>query len=133
MATGKRVWTSETFIEGDATPTFTTLSGTTEELSSTVDMATNGYDLVHIWPDVNFDATPTDDVWFRLYSSSDGGTDWDDVAFYEQLLDSATDPQQILVVLKDPPPTWRAGFQQTGSTDSHDVRCSYKASNWSIA
>ena len=133
MAAINRTWTSQTWIEGDGTPTWTTLSGTTEEYSSSVDLGTNGYDLIYIWPEVDFDATPTDDVDVKLYSSPDGGTSWDDTPFYTMRIDKGTDPNQLPIKLKDPPPDIRVGMVQTGSTDSHNVRCSYKASRWTSA
>jgi len=132
MATINRTWTAQTFIEATST-TWTTLSGVTEELSSAVDLATNGYDLIEIWPEVDFDATPTDDVDVNLYSSADGGTTWDNTPFYTMRIDKGTDPNQVLISLKDPPPDIIVGMVQTGSTDSHNVRCSYKASRWTSA
>jgi hypothetical protein len=133
MATGKRVWTAEAWINAAGAGSFDTLSGTTEEYTSTVDLATNGYDLVTFWCDLNFDATPTDDMDVKVYSSPDGGTDWDDIPIYTIRVDSATDPAQFAITIQNPPPTLRLGFVQTGSTDTHDFRCSYKAANWDIS
>lgn len=127
-----RTWTSDTYIEATSS-TFTTLSGTTEEFSSTVDLGTNGYDLIYLWPEIDFDVTPTDDVTINVYSSHDGGTNWDDIPIYSITVDSGTDPSLLAIKIQNPPPTIRVGFVQTGTTDSHDVRCSYKASRWDNA
>ena len=132
MATGKRVWTSQAWIEGDGTPTWTTLSGTTEEYSSTVDLATNGYDLIALWPEVDFDLNPTDDVEFKVYSSMDGGTTWTNIPGYSFTIKNTLDPSRIAVEILNPAPHIRVGFVQTGSTNTHDVRCSYKAARWDI-
>jgi len=132
MAIAKRVWTPQIWIEGDGTPTFTTLSGVTEEYSSTVDLETNGYDLLVLWPEVDFDPLPTDSVEFRVYSSPDAGVSWTNIPAYSIPIDNATDPSQLEIEIVNPPPHIRVGFVQTGSTDSHDVRCSYKASRWDI-
>jgi len=133
MATGKRVWTSETWINAAGSGSFDTLAGTTEEYTSAVDLATNGYDVVTFWPDINFDGTPTDDIDINVYSSPDGGTDWDDIPIYTIRVDSAIDPAQLAITIVNPPPTLRVGFVQTGATDTHDFRCSYKAANWDIS
>jgi len=132
MATINRVWTALAWIIGSAS-TWTTLSGTTEVYSSDIDLATNGYDIIDIWPEVNFDATPTDDVDVKLHSSNDSGTTWDDTPFYTMRIDKGTDPNQILIHLKDPPSYIRAGMVQTGSTDSHDVKMSWSAARWTSA
>jgi len=132
MAIAKRVWTAQTWIEGDGTPTYTTLSGVTEEYSSTVDLETNGYDLLVLWPEVDFDLTPTDNVEFRVYSSPDAGVSWTNIPAYPITIDNATDTSRLEIEIVNPPPHIRVGFVQTGSTDSHDVRCSYKASRWDI-
>ena len=61
MATISKAWTSSSQIIGTGDG-WVTLSGTTESLSSNVDLQTNGYEGAHIIVEVNFDATPTDDV-----------------------------------------------------------------------
>ena len=132
MATINRTWLAQTFIEATSS-TWTTLSGITEEYSADVDLDTNGYDRICIWPEVDFDATPTDDVDVKVYSSPDDGTSWDDTPFYTVRIDNGTDPSQLLIDLKDPPPYIRVGFVQTGSTNSHNVRCSFKAARWTSA
>jgi hypothetical protein len=132
MATGKRVYGIQTWIEGDASPTWTTLSGTTEEYSQTIDNTSNGYDVLHLFPEVDFDNSPTDNVWFSVYGSPDG-TNWNDVADYKFLIDKGTDPCQVGFAIPDPPPYTRVGFKQSGSTDSHNVRCSYVGSRWDVS
>lgn len=131
MATIKKVWTAQTWIVGDATPTWVTLSGVIESYSAAIDLATNGYSQIVFWPEVDFDATPTDDVEFKIYTSADGGTTFTNIALSPLTISKNLDPSNLEVVIENPPPTLRVGFVQTGSTDSHNVRCSYKAANWS--
>lgn len=132
MATGKRTYGSQVWIEGDGTPTWTTLSGTTEEFTSAIDNTNNGYDMLILFPEVDFDATPTDDVEFAVYGSPDG-TDYDDLPLHKITIKNTTDPCQLAVTIMDPPPYIKASFTQTGATDSHNVRCSYVGSRWDVS
>ncbi len=60
MATIKKNWASQSQIEG-VSDAYTTLSGTTEEYSSDVDLETNGYEGAHVTVEIDYDATPTDE------------------------------------------------------------------------
>lgn len=131
MATISKNWGAETFIEGSATPTWTTLSGTTEEFSSDVDLETNGYEGAHVFVEVDFDLTPTDNVKVKVYGSSDG-INYDDTPLYEFTIDKGTDPHQVSFIVKDLL-HFRLGFQQDGATDSHNVRAWYQAWGWASA
>ena len=125
-----RSLSSQVWIEGGA-GSWTTLSGTTEEYSSGVDFATVGKEGAHVIVEVDFDSTPTDDVKVKLYGSLDG-TDWDDTPMAEQTIDKGTDPNQVSFIVRDVA-YFRLGFQQTGATDSHNVRAAYKDWDWNSA
>ena len=126
MAEGRN-FASQAWIEGGAAA-WTTLSGTTEEFSSDVDLVTSGYEGANVMVEVNFDATPTDDVNVRFYGSQDG-TNYDDVPLYQVRVENGTDPSQLSFVVYGLA-HFRVSFQQTGSTNSHDVRASYMAWNY---
>lgn len=128
MATISKSWGTQTWIEGDAVPSWTTLSGTTEEYSAAVDLETSGYEGAHVIVEVDFDATPTDDVKVKIYGSLDG-TDWDDVPIFEMTIDKGTDPSQLSFIVRDVA-QFRLGFQQTGATDSHNIRAAYQPWRW---
>jgi len=130
MATINRNWasTSQIIGSGDA---YVTLSGTTESYSSAVDMVTNGYDGAHLIVEIDYDATPTDEVKIKLYGSLDG-TNFDDSPVWEMQGDNSVDPQQLSFVVKDLA-YWRVGVQQTGSTDSHNVRAYVRPWNYTSA
>jgi len=130
MATHKRNFASTSQIIG-AADAYVTLSGTTESFSSDVDMATNGYEGAEVMVEINFDGTPTDDVDISFYGSLDGSA-YDDVAFSVIRFDNGTDPNQQTFTIKDKA-HFRVGAKQTGSTDSHDVRCYVKPWNWTDA
>jgi len=119
MATISKNWAAQSQIEG-AADAYTTLSGTTEEYSADVDLETNGYEGAHVIVEINYDATPTDEVNINIYGSLDG-TNYDDTPIWSMQGDSGTDPQQLSFIVKDLA-HFRIGVQQTGSTDSHDVR-----------
>jgi len=112
-------WDSQIQIEGSADG-YTTLSGTTEEYSAAVDMASGGYEAAHVTVEINYDATPTDEVEISLYGSLDG-TNFDDTPIWSMQGDKSVDPQQLSFIIKDLA-HFRIGIKQTGSTDSHDVR-----------
>ncbi len=119
MATIKKNWASQSQIEGSGDG-YTTLSGTTEEYSADVDMETNGYEGAHVTVEIDYDATPTDEVKIKIYGSLDG-SNYDDTPIWEMHGDKSVDPQQLSFIVKDLA-HFRLGFQQTGSTDSHNVR-----------
>ncbi len=127
MATIKKNWATQTQIEstGDG---YTTLSGTTEEYSADVDLETNGYEGAHVIVEINYDASPTDEVKIKLYGSLDG-TNYDDTPIWEIQGDRSVDPQQLSFIIKDLA-HFRLVFQQTGSTDSHDVRAYQQCWNY---
>lgn len=130
MATVSKNWGSSTQIEGSGDG-YTTLSGTTMEYSADVDLETSGYEGAHVIVEVNFDGTPTDDVKVSVWGSLDG-TNYDDVAMCQFTIDNATDPAQVSFIVRDVA-HFRVGFQQTGSTDSHDVRAYQQSWNWTSA
>ena len=117
-------------MEGGAS-SWTTLSGTTEEYSSDVDLETNGYEGAHVIVEVDFDSSPTDDVKIKLYGSLDG-SDYDDIPIWQQTIDNGIDPCQISFIVHDLA-HFRLGFQQTGSTNSHNIRASYQAWRYASA
>jgi len=127
MATIKKNWASQSQIEG-VSDAYTTLSGTTEEYSSDVDLETNGYEGAHVTVEIDYDATPTDEVKIKLYGSLDG-SNYDDTPIWEMQADKSVDPQQLSFIVKDLA-HFRLGFQQTGSTDSHDVRAYVQCWNY---
>lgn len=127
MATISRNWVSQSQIIG-ASNGYVTLSGTTESYSSDVDLETNGYEGAHVTVEINYDGSPTDEVKVRLYGSLDG-SNYDDTPIWEMEGDSNVDPQQLSLVIKDLA-HFRIGVQQTGSTDSHDVRAYVQCWNY---
>jgi len=130
MATIKKNWATQTQIEGTGDG-YTTLSGTTEEYSADVDLETNGYEGAHVIVEINYDASPTDEVNIKLYGSLDG-TDYDDTPIWEIQGDKSVDPQQLSFIIKDLA-HFRLGFQQTGATNSHDVRAYVQPWNYVTA
>ena len=130
MATIKKNWASQSQIEGTGDG-YTTLSGTTEEYSADVDLETNGYEGAHVTVEIDYDATPTDEVKIKLYGSLDG-SNYDDTPIWEMQADKGVDPQQLSFVIKDLA-HFRLGFQQTGSTDSHNVRAYVQPWNYITA
>lgn len=128
MATITPTWAAQSQIEGSAGG-YTTLSGTTEEFTSSVDLT--GSDMAHVIVEVNFDTTPTDDVEVAVYGSHDG-TNFDDVAMNAFVIDNATDPAQLSFYVQGVT-YFRVGMKQTGSTDSHDVRAYVRTRSWSSA
>ena len=127
MATIKKNWAAQSQIEG-VSDAYTTLSGTTEEYSSDVDMETNGHEGAHVIVEIDYDSSPTDEVKIKLYGSLDG-SNYDDMPIWEMQADKSVDPQQLSFVVKDLA-HFRLGFQQTGSTDSHDVRAYVQCWNY---
>jgi hypothetical protein len=130
MATIKKNWASQSQIEGTGDG-YTTLSGTTEEYSADVDLETNGYEGAHVTVEIDYDATPTDEVKIKLYGSLDG-SNYDDTPIWEMQADKGVDPQQLSFIIKDLA-HFRLGFQQTGSTDSHNVRAYVQPWNYITA
>lgn len=127
MATIKKQWASQSQIIGTGDG-YVTLSGTTESYSSDVDLETNGYEGAHVIVEINYDTSPTDEVKIKLYGSLDG-TNYDDTPICEMQGDKGVDPQQLSFVIKDLA-HFRISVQQTGSTDSHDVRAHVQCWNY---
>lgn len=119
MATISKNWASQAQIIGTG-DSYVTLSGTTESFSSDVDLETSGHEGAHVVIDINFDATPTDDVEISLYGSLDGSS-YDVTPLWSMLADRAVDPESLSFIIKDLA-HFRIGVKQTGATNSHDVR-----------
>ena len=100
---------------------YVTLSSTTFTYSSVVDM--NGKMGAAVTVEVNFDATPTDDVDVYVFPCRDSIPTYPDTTGkFLTRLSRATDPNQMTVNIPLESRYWRLGVRQTGSTDSHDVR-----------
>ncbi|MCP3940281.1 MAG: hypothetical protein GY710_02205 [Desulfobacteraceae bacterium] len=129
MATAKKVWAGESQIigTGDA---YSTFSGTTEILSSDIDLETNGYEGAQVTVEVNFDATPTDDVDVGYYPGRDA-TDYDDTKQGTFRLAKETDPNQKTFIITDFKHA-KIGAEQTGATDSHDIRAYLDMWRWDV-
>lgn len=127
MATISKNWTSEVQIIGSGDG-YVTLSGTTESFSSDVDLESNGYEGAHLVVEINYDASPSDEVEISLYGSLDG-SNYDDTPLWTVQGDSGTDPQQLSFIVKDLA-HFKIGAKQTGSTDSHDVRAYVQCWNY---
>lgn len=127
MATTTRNWAAQSQIIGTGNG-YITLSGTTESYSSDVDLETNGYEGAHVVVEINYDGTPTDEVKIKLYGSLDG-SNYDDTPIWEMQGDKSVHPQQLSFVVKDLAHL-RIGVQQTGSTDSDDVRAYVQCWNY---
>ena len=130
MPTIKKNWTSQNQIIGTGDG-WVTLSGTTETFSSDVDLQTNGYEGVHLVVEVDYDASPTNEIKIKLYGCLDG-SNYDDTPIWEMQGDKNTDPQQLSFIIRDLA-HFRIGVQQTGSTDSHNVRAYVRAWNYQSA
>jgi hypothetical protein len=105
-----------------------TLSGTTESFSSDVDLETNGYEGAHLIVEIDYDSSPTDQVKIKLYGSLNG-SNYDDTPIWEMQGDKSVDPQQLSFIIRDLA-HFRIGVQQTGSTDSHNVRAYIRCWNY---
>jgi hypothetical protein len=127
MATIRKNWASAVQIIGSGDG-YITLSGTTQSFSSDVDLESNGYEGAHLVVEINYDASPTDEVEISLYGSLDG-SNYDDTPLWTIQGDSGTDPQQLSFIVKDLA-HFRIGVKQTGSTDSHDFRAYVQCWNY---
>lgn len=130
MATIIKNWISQTQIMGTGDG-WVTLSGTTESYSSDVDLVTEGCEGAHLIVEIDYDSSPADEVKIKLYGSLDG-SDYDDTPIWEMQGDKSIDPQQLSFIVKDLA-HFRIGIQQTGSTDSHNVRAYIRCWNYSVA
>lgn len=129
MANIIKNWISQNQVIGTGDE-WVTLSGTTEVYSSDVDMVTNGFEGAHLIVEIDYDSSPTDHVKIKLYGSING-TDYDDTPIWEMQGDQSIDPQQLSFIIKDLA-HFRIGIQQTGSTNSHNVRAYVRNWNYSI-
>ena len=127
MATINKNWGSQSQIIGTGDG-YVTLSGTTEAYSTDVDMETNGYEGAHVTVEIDYDSSPTDEVKIKLYGSLDG-SNYDDTPIWEMEGDKSVDPQQLSFIVKDLT-HFRIGVQQTGSSNSHDVRAYVQCWNY---
>lgn len=127
MATISRNFGSQTQVIGTGND-FITLSGTTESFSSDINLETNGYEGAQVIIEMDYDATPTDEVNINIYGSLDG-TNYDDTPIFSQQGDHDTDPQQLSFIIKDLL-HFRIGVVQSGTTDSHNVRAYIQTWNW---
>lgn len=127
MATISKNWASQNQIIGTSDG-WVTLSGTTETFSSDVDLETDGYEGAHLVVEIDYDASPTDEVKIKVYGSLDG-SNYDDSPVWEMQGDKGTDPQQLSFIVKDLA-HFRIGVQQTGSTDSHNIRAYVQCWNY---
>ena len=130
MATISKNWASAVQIIGSGDG-YITLSGTTESFSSDVDLESNGYEGAHLVVEINYDASPTDEVEISLYGSLDG-SNYDDTPLWTIQGDKGTDPQQLSFIVRDLA-HFRIGVKQTGSTNSHDVRAYVQCWNYQSA
>jgi hypothetical protein len=130
MATISKNWLSQSQIIGTG-DSWVTLSGTTETYSSDIDLVTNGFEGAHLIVEMDYDSTPTDHAKIKLYGSLDG-SNYDDTPVWEIQGDKSTDPQQLSFIIKDFA-HFRIGIQQTGSTDSHNVRAYVRCWNYSVS
>ena len=127
MTTINKNWGSPSQIIGTGDG-YVTLSGTTESYSTNIDMETNGYEGAHVTVEIDHDSSPTDEVKIKLYGSLDG-SNYDDTPILEMQGDKSVDPQQLSFIIKDLAHV-RIGVQQTGSTDSHNVRAYVQCWNY---
>ena len=127
MATISKNWSSQSQITGTGDG-YITLSGTTESFSSDVDLETNGYEGAQLIVEIDYDSSPTDQVKIKLYGSLDG-SNYDDTPVWEIQGDKSVDPQQLSFIIKDLA-HFKIGIQQTGSTNSHNVRAYVRCWNY---
>lgn len=127
MKTISKNWAAQSQIIG-SDDNYVTLSGTTESYSSDVDLETNGYEGAHVIIEIDYDASPTDEVTIKLYGSLDG-SNYDDTPIWEMQGSKSVDPQQLSFIIKDLA-HFRIGAQQDGSTDSHNIRAYVQCWNY---
>ena len=127
MATIKRAYAAQAQIIG-AGDAYVTLSGVVESFSSDVDLETDGYEGAHVVIEMDYDATPTDEVVISIYGSLDGAA-YDDTPINQIRGDMSVDPQQISFIVRDLL-HFRIGVVQEGATDSHDVRSYAQRWRW---
>jgi len=115
-------WNDDTWTSGAPTTAAETLSGTTESVTGAIDART--YWGLQITADIDYDVTPTDSVTINVRGSIDG-TNFDDTPIDYVLGNKAQDPEQLTIMIWNPPAYVKIGFVQSGSTDSHDISTVY--------
>ena len=129
MATISKVWAAEAQIAG-STDGYLTLSGATEQYSSSVNLETNGYEGVTLEIGWNMDTTPTDNLEIRVYASKDGSYVATDLPYIGPIeIDNGVDTGSIHIMVRDLP-HFRVGVKQTGATNSHDFRIYQRSWRW---
>lgn len=93
------------------------------ELSSEVDMVTNGYIGAHCTLEYTSSGT-TDDLILYVYSSANG-TDYDDTALTTVCADAIAADTQMSFILKDIA-YWKVGLTSAAGTDTHDAQVTYR-------
>lgn len=116
--TYKHDWNDDSWTTGTPTTAAETLSGTTESKTGGIDCS--AYWGVQVTVDINYDTTPTDDVIINLYGSTDN-SNFDNTPLDFVVGDNATDPEQLTIMMWNPPKYLQVGFVQNGSTDSHEI------------
>lgn len=96
---------------------------------ATIDLETDGYDLVEGQLRVDFVAAPADDVEFRVVGSSDG-VNFDEIGQPAITIGNDTDPHQVTLRAYDRP---HVKFQarMSGATDAADVELTVDKARWS--
>jgi hypothetical protein len=103
-----------------ATPTRSTLSGTTKTYGSSVDC--NSWDGTTFQYGVLFDSSATDDVEIEVYAASSDDFDAQDIPVMTVRVNRVSSDEVFGVITIRDAEYVRASAVQTGSTDSHDVR-----------
>jgi len=111
-------WNDDSWTTGSPISAAKILSGSTESRTGSIDAG--AYWSVQVTFDINYDASPTDEITIYLYGSKDG-TNFDDTPMDYVTGDSDQDPEQMTIMVLNPPAYLQIGFQQSGSTDSHAI------------
>ena len=111
-------WNDDTWTTGSPTTAAETLSTTTESLTGAIDC--KAFWSLQVTVDINYAATPTDDISISVYGSTNG-TDWDETAMDFIAGDKSEDPEQLTFMLFNPPAYVRLGFLQSGSRFSRNL------------
>lgn len=120
------------YIEGDGVPTYTTLSGTTEEFSADVDLTT--HESVHVEVEVTFETTPADDVDVNVYPSDDSTYDGEEISVMSFRVLKKDNDARYLSFDVSGYAHFRLGFVQTVGTDTaNKVRAWHKRAKWTDA
>lgn len=93
---------------------------TFQDLSGTQDLVIDGNedDAFHIQLEANFPTTPTDDIIFAFYSTTDDESEtWDNTPFMEVVLTNDNDPHVRSVIVSGVY-KFKVTAQRSGSTDT---------------